>query len=387
MPLIAAAAAPPKEGALNLIDEAPRSSPGAEAPRNSPEPLAPSVDVASNADSYSAEQAVDDAVSKPRSSVAGWVAELLRQSTPAATGKPTGARVNQEATEKLQLSNSLACRGAYYAARSELVEVLQMIAAAKDALEGSSQHVRALNAGMQALDEAGDFSVSQSNLASRSDVSMCAAAHGTPLADEGGIEDLTASQAADLYLRFAQVQLGAAVSGEPAGSMALYALGKLYSRIDAANGSEDPLAQRRAFAYQQAALLSRRDNYLAAHELGVLLAETGHYHDAKWVLQQVAARRPDATVLRNLASVQSHLGLAAPAAALQRTAESLCGSNSEAQAVRWVSPSEFARLSDARGVAVRAAAAESATPSPPSQPSTPLQSATAPKTRQPWYLR
>ena len=76
-----------------------------------------------------------------------------------------------------------------------------------------------------------------------------------------------------------RTQLAAAVAGEPAGSMALHALGKLDSQLGRIE-PQHPQADRRAFALQQAALLARDDNHLAAHELGVLLAESGHYVEA-----------------------------------------------------------------------------------------------------------
>ena len=52
-----------------------------------------------------------------------------------------------------------------------------------------------------------------------------------------------------------------------------------------------PLAHRRAFVYQQAALLAHDNNHLAAHELAVLLADAGHYAQAEQLLQQVAPTR------------------------------------------------------------------------------------------------
>jgi Flp pilus assembly protein TadD len=149
-----------------------------------------------------------------------------------------------------------------------------------------------------------------------------------------------------LYLRYAQVQLGASVAGEPAGSMALHALGKIYSQFGELDPEEAPLAGRQGFALQHAALLARADNHLAAHELGVMLAESGHYVEAEYMLRQVALREPNTVVFRNLARVQRKLGREDLAAASDRQAQAAAGVTAYAN-VRWVPPQALAQTADA----------------------------------------
>jgi hypothetical protein len=152
---------------------------------------------------------------------------------------------------------------------------------------------------------------------------------------------------ADAYIDYAGRQLGAAVAGEPTGSMALHALGKLHSRLGRVEPEQNPHAERYAFALQQAALLARADNHLAAHELGVLLAEGGHFVESGMMLRQVAERAPDPVVFRNLARVERQLGRPDLAAASQRHAELLAARGDAAGApVQWVPPAALARTPD-----------------------------------------
>jgi hypothetical protein len=130
--------------------------------------------------------------------------------------------------------------------------------------------------------------------------------------------------------------------------MALHALGKLYSQLARTEAEANPQADRRAFALQQAALLARDDNHLAAHELGVLLAESGHYIESEHLLNQVAAREPHPVVFRNLARVQRKLGHEQLADASDRQAKTMAaGSPTNNNGIIWVPPAALAQTGDA----------------------------------------
>jgi len=313
---------------------------------------------------------------------------LLAQSTAAATGAPSGDRVNEQAMRKLRSSNELAARGAYYAARAELIEVLEMIAEAKDAIHGSVRRSRALADGMRALDEAEDFVEIARGTGGGDRVATVATAHETELGKRGMVDGFTPWQAADVYLRFAQLNLGAAVAGEPAGSMALHALGKLDSRMASAADDGGALASRRAFACQQASLLARNDNYLAAHELGVLLAESGHYQDAETVLRQVALQRPDPIVFRNLAHVNRMLGQASTATQIERQAVALASNRQSPMGVQLVPPATFVGAGEGAPLPA-AVASRSMAPaaSPARRMAPPMASPPTATAAKPWYLK
>jgi tetratricopeptide (TPR) repeat protein len=297
---------------------------------------------------------------------------LLAEASPAMTGLPTGAIVNERARAKIRRGYALAQRGAHFAARSEFVEVLQSIAEAKDQKHGAARRTIALANGLRALDEAIDF-VARGPAADGSlSRSVVVASHRTPVAKELDVERALPQQLVDLYLRYAQLQLAGSVAGEPAGSMALHALGKLYSQLGRVEPERHPQADRRAFALQQAALLARRDNHLAAHELGVLLAESGHYVESEYLLSQVALRQPHPMVLRNLARVERRLGREELATASEREAQRLASQCDNAAGVTWTSPALLARTGDPLAPAAPAPAASGPAP-PQSRPERPAQ--------------
>lgn len=259
----------------------------------------------------------------------------------AAMGSLTIEKIEQRARQQIAAGFDLARRGAYYAARLKFVGVLRMIADAGDAVAGSVDRAAALAAGLRALDEAEDFLRLPADVDLRQETSVLLRSHKTPL---GQIEVSAGMAPADLakrYYDYAQQQLAAAVGAEPAGSMALHALGKLASEQYQAAAVDYPLGLRRAVALQHAALLARGDNYLAAHELGVLLAETGHYGDSVDLLRQVASEQPHPTVLRNLAQVERSLGRGQAAQLADQEAARLAATTPDAR-VAWVPPQQFA---------------------------------------------
>ncbi|NOZ39710.1 MAG: hypothetical protein GXP24_05730 [Planctomycetes bacterium] len=270
------------------------------------------------------------------------LAALLRDSSSAVTGVLTDSRVNELAKTKIQHAYAMASRGALYVARKELIEVLRMISQAKDALQGTPKRTKALAAGLRALREAEDFAPRGTQLEAELDIAVLCASHRTPIARQEDSSNLLPRLMMDRYLRYAQLQLALSVAGEPAGSMALHALGKLNSQLGRVEPEKNRLADRHAIAYQQAALLAHNQNYLAAHELGVLLATSGHFAEAEQLLKHVAAREPNAVVYRNLSRVQEKLGQSDQALgsrdhARQLGRQGVTGTNN----VQWVSPDQF----------------------------------------------
>ncbi len=288
----------------------------------------------------------------PTSSFSGDLSEeeqrliesIARDCSAATTGVPTDARVNELAIAKIRHANQLATRGSLYVAKRELIEVLRMVSQAKDSAQGSPERTLALASGLRALEEAADFSPRGTQLEAELETALLTASHRTPVAQQIDLATVLPQQLMNRYFRYAQLKLAKSVAGEPAGSMALYALGKVTSQMGKAEPDQNRLAQRQAVAFQQAALLSHHQNHFAAHELAVLLAETGHFAEAHRLLYLLATHQPQETVYRNLAHVQQRLGLA------QQSANSLARANQLAQqsptasrGVRWISPQEFSR--------------------------------------------
>ncbi|TWU00726.1 hypothetical protein Pla108_16780 [Botrimarina colliarenosi] len=268
---------------------------------------------------------------------------------------------------EVQAGFELGKAGAVYAARSKFVEVLRRIAMANDAAEGSTRCAEALAAGLRTLDEADDFIPKGDALEAELDVAAIARSHGVRLLSDAG--PVAPHEAIARYSQYAAQRLAEAAADEPAGSMALHGLGKTYARLEAQGG--DASAGRKCAVMYRAAIDAHAENYLAANELGVRLAQVGRYEQAREVLKK-AASQPSAiaTVHSNLAAVEQKLGReqAAIAARTQgdRLAqrERLAGDVSRRHGVDWVDPAAFRQAPAAVGAPQRP------TPPAPNQPMT-----------------
>jgi tetratricopeptide (TPR) repeat protein len=285
-----------------------------------------------------------------------------------APSQPT-AELTGQLLPAVQRGYGLAQRGALFAAQAEFVQVLRRVAQAKDVAAGCGDHSQALAAGLRALDEAEDFVPAGIQLEADLNVAIVASSHRTPaLHDQPG--DVLPHQAALLYHRYAQEQLAAAVSGEQAGSMALHGIGKIYALL-AARSDDDMQLTQRATAMYTAALAARRDNHLAANELGVLLCRNGRTVEAVRLFARTIDAAPSALAYHNLAVAQHKLGLQAQAAANERESQRLAawerasGAVSRREGVRWVSAEEMARVAQPAPLAPAVSSAAQ-----PSQPTT-----------------
>lgn len=207
-------------------------------------------------------------------------------------------------------------RGALFSARSEFIQALRMLALAHDAAAGGNVHSNSLAAGMRALDEAEDFVPRGTRLEANIDLETVVTAHQTPAlksALTGEIRSMSTRVALEKYSSFARGHLTHAAGRVPAGSMALYGLGKVYAALADTKSDDRKLHEYRAMTLFQAALGADVNNPLAANELGVLMARYGHFETARDLLQRSVALQPQPTVWRNLAVVHQRMGQLAEA--------------------------------------------------------------------------
>ena len=257
-----------------------------------------------------------------------------------ASTKDLSRRLEPEVQAGFELGKS----GAVYAARAKFVEVLRKVALAKDAAEGSTRCATALAEGLRKLDEADDFIPKGDALEAELDVVAIANSHGVRLVSES--ETVAPSEAIAQYSQHAAECLAEAVAGEPAGSMALYGLGKSYARLEAQGG--DTTAGRKSLVVYRAAVDAHAQNFLAANELGVRLAQGGRYEQASRVLR-TAASQPGAiaTVHANLAAIEGKIGHEQAAIAAKQQSQRLAqheratGEVSRRHGVEWVDPNAF----------------------------------------------
>ncbi|HEX4000972.1 MAG TPA: hypothetical protein VHX65_20675 [Pirellulales bacterium] len=255
--------------------------------------------------------------------------------------------VERQANAQTALGFQLGQRGAIYSARAQFVAALRTMAEALDSASGGNGHEQMLVAGLQALDEADDFAPRSAGIQSDLDVAQIVAGHQTPVLKDVPLDGVNCSTAMSRYLTFAQDQLAGCAAGMPSGSTALYALGRIYRVPESLHGPVDRTHGAKAVALYQAALSVDNRNYLAANELGVLLAQFGRLPEAKTALLHSIAVYPLPATWQNLAAVHRALGerdLAdrAHQEALLAVARQYRGGAGQTIAVEWLDPARFA---------------------------------------------
>jgi tetratricopeptide (TPR) repeat protein len=251
----------------------------------------------------------------------------------------------------------LAGRNALFSARAEFIQALGMIAQALDALEHHTAHVQAMNDGLQALEESDDFVGESSQLTTNFDAVIAARPHATSVLKGKDSGSVSAMQALQMYYTYAQDRLVFAAGHEPAGSMALHGLGKVYAALSKTNTRFSIAAEPKAIVFYQAALVADGRNFLAANELGVLLANYGKYQQAKAALVQCIRVSGQPVSWRNLAVVHSYLGEAQLARLAMHEAELAARRGTDKQPgplglgvkpydVQWVDVATFARTTE-----------------------------------------
>jgi tetratricopeptide (TPR) repeat protein len=262
-------------------------------------------------------------------------------------------QVARQADQQTRHGLELAGRGACFAARSEFIAALRLIAECLDTEQKSNAHGRALAAALTAMKEAEDFLPGGSRSEAELDLPGIIAAHATP-ALKGGATNVTSMTAMNRYFTFAQEQFAAAAGHELAGSMALHALGKMHAALAIKKNSLAAAAEPKAMAFYQAAIMVYPGNFLSANDLGVLLARCGNYADARKMLEYSFALSQQSATSQNLAEVYRQLGQAALADRAARQAAMLqqlelarrrTSLGSASDVVRWVDPQTFSKTS------------------------------------------
>jgi tetratricopeptide (TPR) repeat protein len=244
----------------------------------------------------------------------------------------------------------LAEKGALYSAKAEFHQALRAIAQSLGAQSGSKRFSTAMALGLQALDEADDFATYAQN-GPVVNVELIVDAHQTPLLKPYDLSNVPPVVAMQRYYTFAQEQLVTACGGAPVAARVFYGLGKLHMVLGAESATAERLHGPKAMAFHQTALIIDPMNYLAANELGVLLARFGKFPEARTVLEHSVAIRPLPETWQNLTVVHPELGemqLAAQSEAnwqyaVQQRQES-GSSQLPAQGssmVQWVPPQQF----------------------------------------------
>jgi len=265
-------------------------------------------------------------------------------------------RIARQADRHTEHAFELAGRKAYFAARAEFIIALRMLAQALDAERGGSRHSEDLAAGLAAIEEADDFIPSGSRLEADLNLAVIVKSHRTPALKQAELTAMAPMAALRAYFTFAQQRLAEAMDGELAGSMALHGLGKLHAALAREPNTRIVAAEPKAMAYFQAALLTFPNNLMAANDLGVLLARSGNWEQARRFLEHAVAVNPQSESWRNLMKVYQHVGDAARAEHARRMVARLNGpvprgggrgqagrAAGQSPSIVWMKPTDFSQ--------------------------------------------
>ena len=276
---------------------------------------------------------------------------------------PVAQPVRSEAMEKIAAQSDrqirhgfeLANRGAYFAARAEFTAALRLIAQGLDNDCNTTAHSQALSAALTAMKEAQDFIPAAGKLEGELDLPPIVAGHRTPVLKNVPPDQLQSMRALKQYFTFAQEQLALAAGQEVSGSVALGALGKMHAALAGKPNPEIVAPEAKAIVFFQAAILVCPRNYMAANDLGVLLAHSGDYAGARRVLEHSVLVYRCSENLTNLSVVYRRLGqqrlaeLAAEKAQVAKAAEiarQKSASLSAGGSVEWVDSAALAQSPD-----------------------------------------
>ena len=287
--------------------------------------------------------------------------------------------VRMQADQLTQEAVKLAAKGAVFSARVKLIQALELVASARDAQHNTQFHTTALAAGFIALREADDFGRADVTSSVGCDPVVQAAGHATPVIKFARQKSVTRLQALGLYYSYATTQLAASVGGVSEASAALFYLGRLQPFLSEDVDRPVLLAEPKALALQQAALVVDRTNYRAANELGVLFAACGQLESARKALLYGVSLTDRPEIARNLTIVDNRLGRKPEANAARDPQGARPSSQPTGRPMIYlVDHKAFA--DEGSGAQVAFAASTSVDPQrvPPTPASAPAPSATAP---------
>jgi tetratricopeptide (TPR) repeat protein len=272
---------------------------------------------------------------------------------PPALDDSTLASLDRSVAAITQRADDLAARGAYFAARAEMIKALRVITQALDANEGVREHSDALGRAMRAFYEANDFAPRGSRLESELDLEQTVSGHRTPVLKNENVDHLAPIAAQQRYLEYSRQQLAFACGHVPAASQTLYVLARIYTALDNTQLETPMLCLPQAVVLHQAALAVDPRNGRAANELGVLLARFGQWEDARQVLLHSIAVFPASETWHNLSVVHQRLGQldlarrASDQSAVVAVGRSEQSQGVPVQSVHWVDPKTFSTVRSA----------------------------------------
>ena len=388
-------AASPKDGLTPQTSDQQASSPGEQAETANPDnnltgtsgTSAQSTPVSKAPEAIAASGASQSAPIAKNTDVIGR-SELPSTENEAKKALPTRTEqlesIARQADRQTRHGLELAGRGAFFAARAELISSLRLLAQGLDAETKTTAHAKSLAAGLTAIKEAEDFLPADDRLEADLDLPAIIAGHRSAVLKDADASSLTSLTALKSYMTFAQAQLAQAGGSEVAASMALRGLGKISEELARRKGPGAKAAAPKAIAFYQAALVVCPQNFMAANDLGVMFARNGNYDNARKMLEYSLSFSQQSTVWHNLAVVYENLALrnqaaqarqqAAIAMQIEQPRRQNMSSGAGGQ-VSWVDENTFADVHDSSPIGQNARAGTMASANAAGQRTMPMPGA------------
>ena len=249
----------------------------------------------------------------------------------------------RRATSRIEYGKSLARKGAAFAGRQEFFSALRIIAQSNDVATGSNDFSVALSQAIMAMNEAKDFVNRDAEFEAVIDVGMIIETHRSNVLNQTQAKSMPPNQAIKKYLSFARQKLDQAGGRNVVAAEALYCLGKLHSGIAEKHVSLSSMDTAKAIVFHQAALLSDKNNFRSANELGVLMTRTGQLEKATSLFKQSLLVQPTPNTWRNLAITHRRLGQEelAQLAEVEFSIAARRPVNSSTAGIRWMPTADF----------------------------------------------
>lgn len=244
------------------------------------------------------------------------------------------------AVHHIEYGKTLARRGALATAEREFHAALAVLARDFDSRSGKNEHSQSLGQGILALKEAADFDAG--HLASQIDLDVAGIceSHQSGALTPKLAKQLSAIQALQQYLSYAQFQIEQGAGRNVVAAEALYCLGKLRTMSPPAGNRDGNLNAAHAIVFHRAALAGDPNNYRSAHELGVLMAHLGELYQAKELFRQSLRIQPTPKTWENLAKL--HLRMNEPELAqLAQVEQQKTIEVQTSGPIRWVDSPQF----------------------------------------------
>lgn len=285
------------------------------------------------------------------SQVARRLPPTVQPSVQPSSVNPAMRGVRERAAHHVRIGFTMAGRAAYFSARSDFIHALRILSQAMDEANSTTEHSTALAAGLRALEESDDFVPRGANLEANLKLETLVPAHQTPVLKQESLENVTAVTARRKYYTYAQEQLALAAGRDPAASMALYGLARVQATLSERQANRYVAAEYKAMVFHQAALVTDPGNFMAAHELAVLVARFGQYEQARALLVYSLRLMPQVAAWRNLAIVHQQLGETELAQQALASAEAMVqsspfsgGHDASSSSVVWTDPKTFSGM-------------------------------------------